>query len=207
MYANKERRNYCYGHRRCQAITVSGLTIIRVSRQPSQNFESQTQKRRSIGRSLGRGWRRLKTASCCLRAIFSRARSRFRLKAEKNAEMQAVKPLIISPTILGASREAQCFPRIRTFGDGQVMGNQLGTMCFVSRGCITTLDRIRHWRGTRQLLERLKRQLRARSSQFLKSAGCIIVTDEPHNVGDPVSSREIEQLRLASKRTSQQIPS
>src|SRR5262245_6317917 len=29
---------------------------------------------------------------------------------------------------------------------------------------------------------------RARSSQSLKSAGCIIVTNEPHNVGDPVSS-------------------
>jgi hypothetical protein len=34
--------------------------------------------------------------------------------------MQAIKPLIISPTILGASREIQCFPQIRTFGDGQV---------------------------------------------------------------------------------------
>src|SRR5262245_63590915 len=59
-------------------------------------------------------------ASCCLRARFSRARSRCRLKAEKNAEMQAIKPLIISPTILGASREIQCFLQIRTFGDGQV---------------------------------------------------------------------------------------
>src|SRR5262249_43438133 len=29
---------------------------------------------------------------------------------------------------------------------------------------------------------------RARSSQSLKSAGCIIVTNELHNVGDPVSS-------------------
>jgi hypothetical protein len=38
---------------------------------------------------------------------------------EKNAEMQAIKPLIISPTILGASREIQCFLQIRTFGDGQ----------------------------------------------------------------------------------------
>jgi hypothetical protein len=30
--------------------------------------------------------------------------------------------------------------------------------------------------------------LMARSSQSLKSAGYIIVTDERHNVGDPVSS-------------------
>src|SRR5262245_13209934 len=60
-------------------------------------------------------------ASCCLRARFSRARSRCRLKAEKNAEMQAIKPLITSPTILGASREIQCFLQIRTFGDGQAI--------------------------------------------------------------------------------------
>jgi hypothetical protein len=60
-------------------------------------------------------------ASCCLRARFSRARSRCRLKAEKNAEMQAIKPLITSPTILGASREIQCFLQIRTFGDGQAL--------------------------------------------------------------------------------------
>src|SRR5262245_30201702 len=104
---------------RCHAITVSGLTIIRASRQPTQIFESQTQKMRSVGRSLGRGWRSLKMASCCLRARFSRARSRCRLKVEKNAEMQAIKPLITSPTILGASREIRCFLQIRTFGDGQ----------------------------------------------------------------------------------------
>ena len=30
--------------------------------------------------------------------------------------------------------------------------------------------------------------LEERSSQSLKSAGCIIVTDEPHNVGDPFGS-------------------
>jgi len=34
--------------------------------------------------------------------------------------MQAIKPLIISPTILGASREIQCVLQIRTFGDGEV---------------------------------------------------------------------------------------
>src|SRR6266545_3818374 len=53
---------------------------------------------------------------------------------------------------------------------------------------ITILARIRHWRGTRRFLERSKRRRRARSFQFHKLAGCIIVTVEPHNVGDPVSS-------------------
>jgi hypothetical protein len=33
--------------------------------------------------------------------------------------MQEIKPLITSPTMLGASREIQCFLQIRTFGDGQ----------------------------------------------------------------------------------------
>jgi hypothetical protein len=70
----------------------------------------------------------------------------------------------------------------------RVIDLQFGTMGFVSRGCITILARISLWRGTRHFHERSKRQRRARSSQFLKSAGCIIVTDEPHNVGDPVSS-------------------
>ena len=90
-----------------------------VSRQPAQTVESQTQNNRSTGRSFGRGWRRLKTASCCLRARFSRARSRCRLKTEKNAEMKAMKPSSILPTILRDSREVQCFLQIWTFGDGQ----------------------------------------------------------------------------------------
>ncbi len=71
---------------------------------------------------------------------------------------------------------------------GLLIDLQFGTMCFVPCGCITILARISHWRGTRQFHERSKRRRRARSSQSLKSAGCIIVTDEPHNVGDPVSS-------------------
>ena len=60
--------------------------------------------------------------------------------------------------------------------------------CEITSTIITTLARMRHWRETRRLHERSKRRRRARSSQSLKSAGCIIVTDEPHNVGDPVSS-------------------
>jgi hypothetical protein len=73
----------------------------------------------------------------------------------------------------------------------RVIDLQFGTMCFVSCGCITILARIRHWRGTRHFHERSKRRRRARSSQSLKWAGCIIVTDEPHNVADPVNSRVI----------------
>jgi hypothetical protein len=48
--------------------------------------------------------------------------------------------------------------------------------------------RIRHSRGTRHFHERSKRRRKARSSQSLKLAGCIIAIDEPHNVGVLVSS-------------------
>jgi hypothetical protein len=47
--------------------------------------------------------------------------------------MQAIKPLIIWPTILGASREIQCFLQIRTFGDGQEEHGQ-GARSDVGRG-------------------------------------------------------------------------
>src|SRR5262249_14158986 len=70
----------------------------------------------------------------------------------------------------------------------RVIDLQFGTMGFVSRGCITTLARIKHWRGTRNFRERSKRRRRARSSQFRKAASRSIVTDEPLDVGDPVSS-------------------
>jgi hypothetical protein len=59
--------------------------------------------------------------------------------------------------------------------------------CRITWTIITILARIRHWRGTRRLLERSKRRRKARSSQSLKSAGCAIVIDEPHNVSYPVS--------------------
>ena len=49
---------------RCQATTVSGLTIVKARRQSSQVLESHTQKRRSALRSRGRHLC-LKTAGCC----------------------------------------------------------------------------------------------------------------------------------------------
>ena len=49
--------------RRCHRRTVSGVTITRACRHPAQTLASQPQKRRSVGRSLGRGTVRLYTAS------------------------------------------------------------------------------------------------------------------------------------------------
>ena len=49
---------------RCQATTVSGLTMINTRCQSFQLLDSHTQKRRSVLRSRGRGHFRLNTASC-----------------------------------------------------------------------------------------------------------------------------------------------
>jgi hypothetical protein len=49
--------------RRCQRTTVSGVTMTSGRRHPTQTLASQTQKRRSLLRSLGRATVRLYTAS------------------------------------------------------------------------------------------------------------------------------------------------
>src|ERR1700730_2709408 len=57
---------------RCQATTVSALTIIRTDFQSPQSFRTQTQKIRSAGVSLSRlGADLRKTESCCRKARFS----------------------------------------------------------------------------------------------------------------------------------------
>src|SRR5947208_9073331 len=58
---------------RCQAITVSALTIIRADFQSPHTRRSQTQKIRSARVSFSRlGAERRKTVSCCRKARFSR---------------------------------------------------------------------------------------------------------------------------------------
>jgi hypothetical protein len=61
--------------RRCHRRTVSGLTMTRVSFQCAQDRGNRNQKYRSDLRSLGRRWRRFKTAICWRSARFSRAKS------------------------------------------------------------------------------------------------------------------------------------
>src|SRR6266849_9959295 len=57
---------------RCQATTVSALTIIRADFQSPHTRRNQTQKIRSAGVSFNRlGAERRKTASCCRKARFS----------------------------------------------------------------------------------------------------------------------------------------
>src|SRR4029450_433897 len=62
--------------RRCHRGTVSGVTISRGCRHPAQAPASQTQKRRSVLRSLGRLTVLLYTASWSPKARFSRASGR-----------------------------------------------------------------------------------------------------------------------------------
>ena len=56
---------------RCQPMTVSGLTITRVWRQPGHRPDRMTQKTLSAIRSDGRGLFRFRTATCCRRAKIS----------------------------------------------------------------------------------------------------------------------------------------
>lgn len=60
--------------RRCQPITVAGLTTSIVPAQSGQRRRRMTQKIRSPGRSLGRDLERRATVSCCRSAAFSRIR-------------------------------------------------------------------------------------------------------------------------------------
>jgi len=56
---------------RCQDTTVSGLTSMSASAQPKYSRGNTVQKSRSMCSSLGRGFFRLNTASCCRRAAAS----------------------------------------------------------------------------------------------------------------------------------------
>ena len=63
-----ERRDFQVQKRRkavrCQRTTVAGRTIARASRQRDHAHDSAIQKRRSVQSRVGRGRRRLRTASC-----------------------------------------------------------------------------------------------------------------------------------------------
>ena len=59
----------------CYRTTVSGLTMLKASRQLLQKRESKIQKKRSRQRSWGRLIDRFKAATCCQSARFSSARS------------------------------------------------------------------------------------------------------------------------------------
>ena len=56
---------------RCQAMTVSGLTMMRAERNWGQKRKNQTQRNRSQGRSFGRLTERFKTMIWCRRAMIS----------------------------------------------------------------------------------------------------------------------------------------
>jgi hypothetical protein len=56
---------------RCQAMTVSGLTMTKADRQSFQTSHSHVQRSRSAEVSFGRFTERCRTPSCCLSARFS----------------------------------------------------------------------------------------------------------------------------------------
>ena len=75
-------------------MTVSGCTIARADRQFRQSRDSNTQKRRSRGRSFGRLTDCLNTATCCRSARFSMAvAARPRMNARRKRKMAWMMPM------------------------------------------------------------------------------------------------------------------
>ncbi len=70
---------------RCQAMTVSGLTITKADRQSFQTSHSHTQRSRSAEMSFGRFTERCRTPSWCRSARFSRWRAAPDLKVADTA--------------------------------------------------------------------------------------------------------------------------
>ena len=90
---------------RCQPITVSGLTITRISLQPDHSRDRTTQKRRSAIRSDGLAPFRSKAASCCRRARFSRCNAARLRKASRTMARTIRMVVHMSETLSGTSRE------------------------------------------------------------------------------------------------------
>src|SRR2546427_6406751 len=76
---------------------VAGATITRDCRHPVQTLASPTQKRRSIVRSLGRGFVLLYTASWWRKARFSRASWRWPPQRNGRSRSRLSKRVIIEP--------------------------------------------------------------------------------------------------------------
>ncbi len=94
---------------RCQPITVSGLTITRISLQPDHRRDRTTQKRRSVIRSDGLALFRSKAASCCRRARFSKCNAARLRKASRTMARTIRMVVHISETLSGTSRKCQVF--------------------------------------------------------------------------------------------------
>ena len=94
---------------RCQPITVSGLTITRISLQPDHSRDRTTQKRRSAIRSDGLTPFRSKAASCCRRARFSRCNATRLRKASRTMARTIRMVVHMSETLPGTSRKYEDF--------------------------------------------------------------------------------------------------
>src|SRR5262245_23323664 len=105
---------------RCQPMTVSGLMMIKDSRQPLQMRDNQTQKRRSLFLITGRFRSRLRTANCCLKARFSSARSSRSLKLEVKKAVRKSRKLFMVLSFLRSGEEVNKINHIHSFGERQV---------------------------------------------------------------------------------------
>src|SRR2546426_363202 len=106
--------------RRCHRRTVAGVTITRDCRHPAQTLASPTQKRRSVVRSLGRGFVLLYTASCWRKARFSRASWRWPPQRNGRTRSSWSKKVIIEPRFSpDQRRQINRLAAGRGFGEGQ----------------------------------------------------------------------------------------
>ncbi len=87
------------------AITVSGLTITRISLQPDHSRDRTTQKRRSVIRSDGLALFRSNATSCCRRARFSRCNIARLRKASRTMARTIRMVVHMSETLSGTSRK------------------------------------------------------------------------------------------------------
>src|SRR5262249_29766002 len=115
-FVQKSRKTW-----RCQPMTISGLTMIKDSRQPLQMRDNQTQKRRSLLLISGRFRYSLRTTNCCLKARFSRARSRRSLKFEVKKAVSKSRKLFMALSLLRSGEEVNKINHIRSFGERQAI--------------------------------------------------------------------------------------
>jgi hypothetical protein len=111
-------------------VLVSGVTIRRGCFHPAQILASQTQKRRSVRRSLGRVAVLLYTASCWRRARFSRTSWGWPPQETEQVEQDGNHRAGI---VSGSEPTDQPPARRRDFGEGQVHDDEASTRVVVGR--------------------------------------------------------------------------
>ena len=95
----ESKRQYQRNPARCQLTTVSGFTTTSTLAHLDHRRLSASQNGRSPRFNLGRGFLRLRTPTCCRKAMSSSARSCRERKNARSQERKAGRRRIISPSL------------------------------------------------------------------------------------------------------------